>query len=169
MSPESDWTSQVAGCRAVGALALEVADCRASHRNHRNPFASGGPPYFAEIFPPEIPPKFREKNREIHPRPSGGAWLDLATRVQSLAYPEGRTRRSSSFVSEELQGELQSVAMAAVANVAGLEHVCNRWLADAVLTARRALDEPMNNDIHVKREALRAVSVLDERDIALAQ
>ena len=134
MSRESDWTSQVAGCRAVAALALEVADRGASHRNHEHLYVSGG------------------------------AWLDLAARVRGLAYPEA-SAKGTSCMSEELQGELQSVAMAAVANVAGLEHVCSSWLAEAALTARRALDEPMNDDTHVKREASRAAYVLASRSL----
>ena len=59
--------------------------------------------------------------------------------------------------------------MAAVANVAALEHVCNRWLAQAVNTASRALVNPANDDAHVKHEALRAAHVLSKRDSALAQ
>ena len=137
MSPESDWTSQVAGCRAVGALALEVADRGASHRNHRTPFASGG------------------------------VWLELATRVQSLAHPETSARKSG--ISDELRGELQSVAMAAVANVAKLEHVCGEWLEQAVRTASGALLDDANDDVHVKREALRAAHVLAVRGAALAR
>ena len=34
MSSDADWESQVAGCRAVGALALEVAGTGTYHRNH---------------------------------------------------------------------------------------------------------------------------------------
>lgn len=148
LSPEADCASQIAGCRAVGALALELTNCMgscpcagacgANHRNHHALFASGG------------------------------AWLELATRVQSLASSDSSSR-SSSGISAEQQSELQSVAMAAVANVAALESVCSSWLAQAVHTASGALVAPASDDAHVKREALRAAHVLASRDAALAQ
>jgi hypothetical protein len=144
--------SQTAGCRAVAALALELADCMgscpcagacgANHRNHHALFASGG------------------------------AWLGLAARVQDLASgsPDANNGHLASATALGDADALRSVAMAAVANVAALEHVCSGWLAEAVHTASGALvaSGTPTEDVHVKREALRAAHVLASRDARLA-
>lgn len=88
---------------------------------------------------------------------SGGPWVGLASRVAELA--------------KVGEGEVRIVAMAAVANVAALEHVCVDWLAAAVTTVAdgAAVDgSDSSADALVRREALRAAEALAQRDPGLA-
>eukprot|EP00615_Pteridomonas_danica_P017090 CAMPEP_0114392126 /NCGR_PEP_ID=MMETSP0102-20121206/10574_1 /TAXON_ID=38822 ORGANISM="Pteridomonas danica, Strain PT" /NCGR_SAMPLE_ID=MMETSP0102 /ASSEMBLY_ACC=CAM_ASM_000212 /LENGTH=426 /DNA_ID=CAMNT_0001551169 /DNA_START=197 /DNA_END=1473 /DNA_ORIENTATION=+ len=82
----------------------------------------------------------------------GGDALPLAQTVTKLA-------RTSD------DDEVRSVAMAAVAQIATLEHVCGQWLEETIptLVAGASDDFP-----HFRRESLRALHAISTRDKKLA-
>ena len=138
----------VQGARAAGALAASLADAMGTcpHRGACGADHRGHHLLFAE----------------------GGAWLGLADRVAQLSHapaPAGSCEAEAAH-----WAELRSVAMAAVANVAALEHVCGGWLDKAVRVVAAGIKEEGNNEDrpHHKREALRAAEAMAKRDKELA-
>lgn len=94
----------------------------------------------------------------------GGPWVEIAQRVASLAQGDAV---AEGYLLEHEEEEVRAVAMAAVATISQLQHVCATWLSSAVAVAVLGCTES-DASPHVKREALRATEALASRDKQLA-